>query len=168
MSDTVVSFPASIAVPGLKIAYQFQIGEGRMLAYEAAADSTVHTDDLNKLLDTMRDAGERQKAFHDLPFHQARLAQNRELLPKRKRELQEVVSQAHARVAARSSTRRGDVPVRPEDNNAIMQHETRVAELEATIRSDELRVPYLQAIIAGREPPDLFPELGEDARMAAE
>lgn len=159
MSDTpVISVPA-IAVPGLKIAYQMQVAEGRMIAYEAAVDSTTGKDDLNELLDRIGDAAERQKAKHDLPFHQARLAQNKEALPKLRKERAEAFALAAAEQQRRQGNRSKIVEIGPNHQQTLKQYDDRIIETEKTIRNDELRIPYLRAIIAGEELPDLFPEL---------
>jgi hypothetical protein len=42
---------------------------------------------------------------------------------------------------------------------AIGQIANRISETEKTIANDYLRIPYLGALIEGRPPPDLFPEL---------
>ncbi len=169
MSDQAVMMPAAIAVPGLKIAYQIQIGEGQALAYEAAIDSAATRPELDDLLDRLGSAAERRKAIHDLPFHRARLAQNLELLPKLRQDLAKAQARGAAVVAQKSANRRQEVPMLPQDQNAISQLEQRLLETEKTIQNDRLRIPHLQAIIAGREPPDMFPELlDEPSLMAAE
>jgi hypothetical protein len=158
MSDPVYSVPA-IAVPGLKIAYQIQIGEGQAIAYEAAVDSTLGRRDLDELLDRIGGAAERRKAMYDLPFHKARLAQNLELLPRLQRELAEAQAKAAAAQVQKRGERVREVPMTPQDMTAIGQIANRISETEKTIANDYLRIPYLGALIEGRPPPDLFPEL---------
>jgi hypothetical protein len=125
MSDPVYS--QMIAVPGMKIAYHFQIAEGQMIAYEVAEDRTASLEDLNELLDRMGDAASRQKAKHDLPFARLRLKQNRR-------------------------NQNGAQPL-PTDINAVTQAQTTLQGIVDTIRFDELEIPRLEAIIAGRPLP---------------
>lgn len=165
MSDKVVDL-SGFPVPGMKVAYHFQISEtGRALSYEAAVDSTIGREDLNDMLDTMREAGERQKAFHDLPFHQMRLAQNQAKLPMRKKELSLAVAAAQAKATRHASSRRTEMTVGPSDQQNIAKLESAVADLEAVIEADRLEIPRLQAIIDGREPP--VPEPKAEEPLAA-
>jgi uncharacterized coiled-coil protein SlyX len=48
----------------------------------------------------------------------------------------------------------------------VAQFDQRIMQLERQIVQDERMVEYLQAIIAGEDPPELFP--ATDIRMAAE
>ena len=121
MSDPVYS--QMIAVPGMKIAYHFQIAEGQMIAYEVAEDRTASLEDLNELLDRMGDAAARQKAKHDLPFARLRLKQNREKLAKAERALHEAIAKQEAHIQQLAQSRRnqnGAQPL-PTDINAVTQ-----------------------------------------------
>jgi len=172
MSDPVYSVPA-IAIPGLRIVYKIQIGEGQSIDYEAGVDSTMDASDLNELLDRIGGAAERRKAIHDLPFHKARLAQNLDMLPRVQRELAEAQAKSaavRAQATAKQTQVRGErvreVPMSPQAVTAIEQSLTAISQIaeriegiEKTIANDQLRIPYLEALIDGRPPPDLFPEL---------
>jgi hypothetical protein len=160
MSDPVYS--QMIAVPGMKIAYHFQIAEGQMIAYEVAEDRTASLQDLNELLDRMGDAASRQKAKHDLPFARLRLKQNREKLAKAERALHEAVAKQEAHIQQLAQSRRnqnGAQPL-PTDINAVTQAQTTLQGIVDTIRFDELEIPRLEAIIAGRPPPKESTESG--------
>lgn len=154
-------------VPGLKVAYHFQISEaGRALSYEAGVDSTISREELDALLDTIRGASERQKAIHDLPFHKMRLVQNEAKLPARRKELAVAIAGAQAKAnRAASRERRNELQVNPADQQNIAKMEGALADLVATIEADRMEIPRLQAIIDGREPP--APALEEPMAIAA-
>lgn len=153
MSDPVYS--QMVAVPGMKIAYHFQIGEGQQIAYEVAEDRTASLDDLNELLDRLGGAAARQKAIHDLPFARLRLRQNREKLGKAERALHDAIAKQEAHVQQLVQSRRNANAAQPlpTDINAVTQAQTTLQGIIDTIRFDELEIPRLEAIIAGREPP---------------
>ena len=151
----------------LRITYQIQLGEGQAIAYEIGEDSAIARSDLDELLDRIGSAAERRKAVFDLPFHQARLMSNLELLEKQKRALAEAEARQQANVVVMSRNRNREAAPAPGDVNAVLQHQNAVMQTENTIRSDEIRIPYLQAVIAGEPPPDLFPEVKRHL-MAAE
>jgi len=151
----------------LRITYQIQLGEGQAIAYEIGENTSIPRKDLDELLDRIGSAAERRKAVFDLPFHQARLLSNLELLEKQKRALALAEIQKQANIVTMSRNRNKEAPAAPADINAVMQHQNSVMQTEATIRSDEIRIPYLQALIAGEPPPDLFPEIRPHL-MAAE
>ena len=151
----------------LRITYQIQLGEGQAIAYEIGEDAAIPRSDLDELLDRIGSAAERRKAIFDLPFHQARLMSNLELLEKQKRALAEAEARQQANIVLMSRNRNREAPPAPADVNAVVQHQKAVMETEATIQSDRLRIPYLQAIIAGAPVPDLFPEI-KPHLMAAE
>jgi hypothetical protein len=154
MSDPV--FNQMIAVPGMKIAYHFQIAEGQMIAYEVAEDRTASLKDLNELLDRIGDAAARQKAKHDLPFARLRLRQNREKLEKAERALHDAIAKQEAHVQQLVQTRRNANAAQPlpTDINAVTQAQSTLQGIIDTIRFDELEIPRLEAIIAGRPPPE--------------
>lgn len=151
----------------LRITYQIQLGEGQAIAYEIGEDAAIPRSDLDELLDRIGSAAERRKAIFDLPLHQARLMSNLELLEKQKRALAEAEARQQANVVVMSRNRNREAQPAPADVNAVVQHQKAVMETEATIQSDRLRIPYLQAIIAGTALPDLFPEI-KPHLMAAE
>lgn len=154
MSDPVYS--QMIAVPGMKIAYHFQIAEGQMIAYEVAEDRTASLDDLNELLDRLGGAAARQKAIHDLPFARLRLKQNREKLEKAERALHDAIAKQEAHVQQLVQTRRNANAAQPlpTDINAVTQAQSALQGIIDTIRFDELEIPRLEAIIAGRPSPE--------------
>lgn len=145
-------------VPGLRVTYQMQIGDGRVIAYEAALDSTCSRGDLDELLDRCGGAAERRQAMYELPMVKAGLYTNRELLAAQRKARAETHAQAVARHQRLQEGRRNVVPMAQPDANAIAQFDQRILDLLRQIRNAELRIPYLEAIIAGREPPELFPE----------
>ena len=163
MSDPVYS--QMIAVPGMKIAYHFQIAEGQMIAYEVAEDRTASLQDLNELLDRLGGAAARQKAVHDLPFARLRLRQNREKLEKAERALHDAIAKQEAHVQQLVQSRRNPNAAQPlpTDINAVTQAQTTLQGIIDTIRFDELEIPRLEAIIAGMPPPE---ESVEDAAPA--
>jgi hypothetical protein len=65
--------------------------------------------------------------------------------------------------AEEAQKRRGErvreVPMAQAALTQITQLSNALAETEAIINHDRLRIPYLEAVIDGRPPPDLFPEL---------
>jgi len=153
MSDPVMS--QMIAVPGMKIAYHFQIAEGQMIAYEVAEDRTASLEDLNELLDRLSGAAARQKAIHDLPLARLRLKQNREKLAKAERAVHEAITKQEAHIQQMAAARRNPDRAQPlgVDVNAVSQAQNALQGIIDTIRFDELEIPRLEAIIACREPP---------------
>lgn len=167
MTDKVFSATAT-EIPGMRVTYQIAIGDGRTVAYEAAVDSTIAREDLDELLDRCGDAAERRQAVFELPLVRASLWSNRQLLATERVSRARAQAESEGRVAQLSRGRRADVPLPPSDVNRIAQYDARLLQIEAQIKSAEARIPYLEAIIARREPPDLFPELAADMREAAE
>lgn len=151
----------------VQITYQIQLAEGQTIAFEIGADTEDGAEKLRDTLDLVGKAAERRKAIHDLPFHQARLMTNRERITNLRRDRARADSNLNAHVVQLSKNRNKTVPPLQTDVNAVAQWDKQIADTEAAIKGDEIRIPYLQAIIDGREPPDLFPEAPE-FRAAAE
>ena len=145
----------------MRVTYQIQIAEGQTLAYEIGANTDDGPEELRKVLDLVGDAAERRKAMHDLPFHKARLLSNRERIGNLRKSRAQAESDANAHIAVLGQNRHKKVPMPQTDVNAIAQWDKQIADAEALIKADELRIPYMEAIIAGREPPELFPETRE-------
>lgn len=153
----------------MRITYQIQIGEGQTVAFEIGEDTEVGLDGLKRVLALASDATAVERAKFELPFHKARLFANRELLKSQLRERAKADAQMQARVVQMTGTRRNQVPPAQQDVNTVAQFDNRILELQKTIRSDELRIPYLEAVIAGEKPPELFPEIEDEPQaMAAE
>lgn len=145
----------------MRVTYQIQIAEGQTLAYEIGADTNDGPEELRKVLDLVGDAAERRKAMHDLPFHKARLLSNRERIGNLRKDRAKAEANLNAHVSQISAGRRKEAVPLQTDVNAVAQWDKQIADAEALIKADELRIPYMEAIIAGREPPELFPETRE-------
>lgn len=150
----------------MRITYQIALGEGETIAYEVGEDTGIDRAGLDQVLDLIGGAAARRKAMFELPFHEARLFKNRQLLVSQRHERAKADAQADARVALRSQGRRSQVERMPQDINTVAQFDGRILEIEKTIKSDEMRIPYLKAIIAGETPPPLFPELEDEIVMS--
>lgn len=155
-------------VPGLRVTYQMQIGDGRVIAYEAAVDSTIDRQDLDELLDRCGGAAERRQAVYELPMVRAGLYTNRELLAAQRKARATTHAQAMARHHSQQQGRRNVIPMAAPDANAIAQFDQRILDLQRQIRNAELRIPYLEAVIARQPPPELFPEAEPEPVEAAE
>jgi len=151
----------------LRITYQLQLSEGQTIAYEIGEDTEIDRVQLDMLLDKVGGAADRRKAIFDLPFHKARLFANRELLRSQQRERAKADATMQARVVQMTANRRSQVPPAQQDINTVAQFDNRILELQKTIQADELRIPYLEAIIEGRKPPELFPEIDDPPQALA-
>lgn len=153
----------------MRITYQITLAEGQVIAYEIGEDTEIDRKRLDEVLDLVGGAAERRKAIFDLPLHKTRLLKNREQLERERKGRANAEASMHARVVQMTGTRRNQVPPAPMDVNAVSQFDNRISALEATIREDELRIPYLEAVAEGREPPELRTELDRDRpALAAE
>lgn len=171
MSDPV------LVSPGMKIAYQVQIGDGQMIAYEAAVDADATRPELDSLFDRMGGAAQRMQAKIDLPLRRASLEQNRNALSRLERELAQAVSARDANYAVVNRNRNREVPPRPDLINAVSQAQSRLNECRYAIESGEAYIPYLEAIVRGEDaqPPapatrtwDREPEpMGDPVRLEA-
>ena len=169
MSDPVVIAPHAIPVPGLRIAYQFQVGDGQAIAFEAGVDQAFSLGELNELFDRLGAAVERRKAKFDLPLCKEGLVKAEKLLPKLRKDLADAMARSQARNVVRSDRRLPrEVQVSPPDMNAIGQAQSAVQKCEEAIEHYKLRIPYLEAIIDGRDPPEpVADELMEMPILAA-
>lgn len=165
MSDQAVM--KSIEIPGMKITYQAQAGDGRMIAYEIAEDRTIDKRDLDDLFDRIGGAVERQQAKFELPLVEANLFANRELLRSQRRERANAEARAEAKIAHLNVARRKPVEIAQQDANSLSQFDQRIVDLERQIKNAERRIPYLKALIAGETPPSLFPEAYDNDLPAA-
>jgi hypothetical protein len=156
-----------LPVGAMAVTYQITIGDGRTMAFETAVDATVAREDLDGLLDTMGGAAERRQAIFELPLVKANLFANRELLADQEKGRANAIANLQAHVEIRSRGSRPQAQPVPSDVNAVAQFDDRIAKIKAQIKTAELRIPYLEALIDRRDPPDLFPELA-DRREAAE
>ncbi len=148
----------------LRITYQIQLMEGQTIAFEIGEDTDIGPAGLKDILALVSGAAAVERAKVDLPMHKARLFSNREQLHRERRRLADAEARMQANVVTMSRGRNNPVSATPQDVNTVAQFNQAITNLEATIRNDELRIPYLEAIIDGRDPPELFPE----TLMAAE
>jgi hypothetical protein len=152
----------ALPVGAIAVTYQITIGEGRTIAYETAVDSTVDRPELDEILDLVGGAAERRQAIFELPLQKASLRANRELLDLQHKAKRRAEADVSAREAVRGRGGRSVEP-KPSDVNAIAQFDERIAKIQAQIKLAEQQIPYLEALIAREEPPELFPELREAA-----
>lgn len=152
-------------IAGMKVTYQIQIGDGRGIAFEAAVEVGYPREMLNELLDRIGGAAERRQALYELPMVKAGLHANKELLKSQREER----AKTHALVMAKlqhikeRDPRGRDREMPAPDANAVAQFDGRILDLQRQIKNAELRIPYLEAIIAGEDPPELFPEAMAEA-----
>jgi hypothetical protein len=150
----------------MKVTYQVALGDGQAIAYEAGVDMTIHRKDLDELLDRIGGAAARRKAIFDLPLTQLSLNGARQMLAQQRKERAKAVATQEAHIQRMSANRRNPAQATQVDVMAVAQFDQRIMQLERQIVQDERMVEYLQAIIAGEDPPELFP--ATDIRMAAE
>lgn len=171
MSDKVMIQP--IEVPGMKITFQSPIGpQGKMIAFDIAADATIGLEDLNDLLDTVTKVIRRQDAFEQLRLDQQSLRANYKLLEKARKARAEASAALDAKlsiVAANSPRRRPPdaTQAAPGNVNAVAQHDQRILEIEGHIAGCLERIPLWKRTLAGDEPVDLD-DLDQPAALAAE
>jgi hypothetical protein len=165
VSDQTFSVPAT-AIPGMKVTYQIQLGDGQGIAYEIGVDSTIDRLALDELFDRIGGAAARRKAIFDLPLTQLSLNGAKQMLAQQHKERAKAVATQEMHVLRMSENRRNQAQATQVDVMAVAQFDQRIMQLERQIVQDERMVAYLQAIIAGKEPPELFPVT--DIRLAAE
>ncbi len=159
MSDRVFT-SAGVPIPGMRIVYQQPIGpDGRGISFEVAEDATISKEDLNEMLDRVSGAARRLSAIEELPLIKGKLLTDRELLKDEERRLREAGARLESHVTLLSVNRRKEAMPPESDTRAIAQLDQAVSDRRSAIRNSELRIPYLQALIDGRTPPELFPEL---------
>ena len=166
MTDKAVEVRA-IEIPGMKIKYSAPLSpDGDGIEYEMAVDSTIHRDDLDELLDKVGGAHQRQAAKRELPLLRQNLHGNRNLLRSARNEKARHEAGMNARASALGGTRRREVQPNPQDANALSQHDQRIIKIEEEIKRAEQRIPYLEAIVAGKDPPDPFAAANDTAQAA--
>ncbi len=163
MTDKAIEVRAT-EVPGMQIEFQGPIGpDGLGVGFRIAADATISLDELNERLDTVAGALRRQRAMEQLPLEKQRLSANLKLL-----KTAEIDRARHkAQMSGRVIQRRGGAVEMPQDVNALAQFDQRIMEINGQIEGARAAIPYLEAVIAGREPPELYP-VANDQREAAE
>jgi hypothetical protein len=162
----------AIEIPGMQIKFTAPFSpDGDGIEFVVAVDSTIDRADLDELLDRIRSAHDRQAAIKELPLLRQNLHGNRNLLRMARREKaahEAGMSARYAQLRAGGHGRgRSEVQANPQDVNALSQHDQRIIKIEEEIKRAEARVPYLEAIVAGKEPPDPF-AAANDTQMAAE
>lgn len=163
--DRTFSVPAT-AIPGMRVTYQVQIGDGQAIAYEIGMDATSSRADLDELFDRVGGAAARRKAVFDLPLTRLSLHGARQMLESQRKERAKAVATQEMHVLRMSENRRSQAQATQVDVMAVAQFDQRIMQLERQIVQDERMVLYLEAIVAGEEPPELFP--ANDIRLAAE
>jgi hypothetical protein len=150
----------------MRVTYQIQIGDGQAIAYEVGVDQTVDRKDLDELFDRIGGAAARRKAIFDLPLTELSLAGAKHMLASQIQERIKAVRKHDEHIEKLSANRRNPAQGAQVDVMTVAQFDQRIAQLERQIRQDARMVEYLKAIIAGEEPPELFP--ATDIRLAAE
>jgi hypothetical protein len=164
--DRTFSVPA-IAIPGMRVTYQVQIGDGQTIAYEVGVDATIAREDLDELFDRVGGAAARRKAVFDLPLTELSLAGAKAMLVQQRKAHAAAVATQEAHIQRMSENRRNQAQATQVDVMAVAQFDQRIMQLERQIVQDTRMVEYLKAIIAGETPPELFPA-ANDMAMAAE
>lgn len=162
--DKVIS--QAIEIPGMQITFGGPISpDNKGLTFVLAADALISPLALRERLDTVAAEFRRQAAIEELPIVRQSLAANQKLLKTAIHDRATHVAQMNGRVEQLAGRRRSEVHAPPQDVNALSQHDNRILQIEGQIEGAKQRIPYLEALRAGVEPPD--PE-GEPVRMAAE
>jgi hypothetical protein len=168
LSDKTISVDATL-IPGMKITVQGPISpDGQTLAFELPVDALLSRPMLDERLDVLTGALRRQRAIEELPLTKASLVTNLGLYAAQRKARATHEAAMNARIAARSANRRVEAEAAAGDVNALSQFDARLAQIDGQIKLARARIPYLEAIIAGDEPPELFPEAANDVKMAAE
>jgi hypothetical protein len=164
MTDKAIEVRAT-EVPGMQIEFQGPIGpDGLGVGFRIAVDATISLEDLNIQLDIVAKATRRQRAMEQLPLEKQRLSANLKLL-----KTAEIDRARHkAQMSGRVIQRRGGSVEMPQDVNALAQFDQRIMEINGQIEGARAAIPYLEAVIAGEEPPELYPDAANDQREAAE
>jgi len=154
----------SVKIPGMQIASKIPLSpDGKELNFVTFVDALIPLEALNERLDVIAKAGRRQAAIEELPIVKQSLAANLKLLAK------EIEARAHAAAALDiklrvvGGNRRNPDATRhaPQDVNALAQHDNRITQIRGQIEGTRQRIPYLESIIAGEEPPEIADD--EDA-----
>ena len=158
----------ALAVSGLGITYQATLIDGKTLAFETAIDNTTDREDLDGVLDTFIGAAKRQQAIEELPLVKQSLSTNLQTLRDQERARAEAVAGSQARISVVNSGRRTPREIPEGDKAAVMQFDQRISQIKAAVAAARARIPYLEAVIARREPPELFPVAQPDVGEAAD
>lgn len=151
---------------GIGITYQLQLDSTQTLAFEVAADVEISRSELDDILDRVGGAAERRQAMLELPICKMNLLTNLKMLANQREARAKAVAVSAARIERLTGSRRKPVPMALGDENAISEFDKRIMQIEGSIKTGEMRIPYLEAIIARQPPPELFPELDEAAEAA--
>ncbi len=148
-----------VAVPGMRITYQAPIApDGKTIAWEMVVDDTMHEEDLAERTEIAWKVTRRLSALEELPIVRASLYKCEKLLATARKERAMAYAQIEA-ARERPGRRLQQVNQNPQDAQRLMQYDTRVLQIEEQIIVDEARIPYLEAIIARKEPPSPLPKL---------
>lgn len=163
MTDKAIEVRAT-EVPGMQIEFQGPIGpDGLGVGFRIAVDATISLEDLNIQLDIVAKATRRQRAMEQLPLEKQRLSANLKLL-----KTAEIDRARHKAQMQVRKERRGKEIEMPQEINSLEQFDRRVMEINGQIEGARAAIPYLEAVIAGEEPPELYPDAANDQREAAE
>lgn len=170
MSDDTIIEP--IKIPGMQVTFQSPLSpDGKGINFVLACDALINPKALDERLDVIAAAARRQAAFEELPIVKQSLYANRRLLETARKERAKQAAALHHKLELVQAGRRGQAdPTKhaPQDVNALAQHDNRILQIEGQIEGASARLPYLQAIIEGRDPPELFPDEGQPERDAAD
>ncbi len=155
-----------VAIPGMQITFQSPLSpDGKGLNFVIACESTIASGDLDQRLDLIAAAVRRQQAVEELPIVKQSLSANLKLLKTAKKEQATAVARHEAKAATRNKGLRNQVELPASD---LVQHDNRILQIEGQIAGAQTRIPYLEALIEGREPPELFPVSAKDQAEAAD
>jgi len=154
-----------VPVPGMQITFQAPLSpDGKGINFVLALPAEITEGDLDLRLDLIGKATRRQQAIEELPIVKQSLYSNLKLLQTARKEHAAAQARHEAKAAARNKNLRNQVEL-PSD---LAQHDARILQIEGQIAGARTRIPYLEAIIAGREPPELFPLSANDKAEAAD
>ena len=166
MSDDKYKGMQAIAVPGMRITLQGPISpDGKTMAWEIVEDQTADAASLDELMDRAWGVQRRQSAIEELPIVRESLFKNQKLIITARKERAMAVASMEA---ARDRTPRRNLQANqnPQDAQRLLQYDTRVLQIEEQIILCEARIPYLEAIIARKEPPEPLPLLRDVSEAA--
>ena len=146
--------------PGIDISYQLPLddGSGRVVVFRTLVPQHCSGEEFNVVLDKLSDAAERQKARALLPTYAGELEEKKAALIKETQKLYEATVERDEQSARWqqdhvASGRRGEIRLSPEQKNAhigvqarVAQHNQNIAVLNKQIESEEKRL----AIYRGR------------------
>ena len=168
MSDEDHVVSQRVEIPGMQITFGGPLSpDNKGLTFVLAADALIPELELNDRLDVVGRAFRRQAAIEELPIIKQSLYANRKLLATARAEKAAHEARMGGRVEQLGARRRGAVQATPQDVNALSQHDQRILQIQGQIEGAEARIPYLQALVDGEKPPELFPS-ANDTAMAAE